>query len=145
MPIKFVTPYGDNTHSKQPKRLPFTSTQKSLTRQSMKDECDVNVIIRRFHKTGLVDHLNVHEGQYGDFAEIDYHEALNTVREADHMFLTLPSDVRTRFDNDPGKFLEFSTNPDNLDAMRELGLAYPAEQIEEPAQAAPEPPKEDVT
>jgi len=39
------------------------------------------------------------------------------------MFEELPSTIRAQFENNPEKFLEFVQNPDNLDKMRELGLA----------------------
>ena len=35
----------------------------------------------------------------------------------------LPSDIRKLFDNDPGEFFEFATNPANAGKMAELGLA----------------------
>jgi len=60
-----------------------------------------------------------------DIPAIDYHEALNIVADAESMFEELPSTIRAQFENDPHKFLEFVQDPNNLDEMRELGLAKP--------------------
>lgn len=98
---------------------------KTMTKQAHKDECDVNVILRKFQRSGSMEHLRVHEGQYGEFAAIDFHEAMETVRQAEEMFLSIPANIRKEFQNDPGVFLEFANDPANLDKLRELGLAYP--------------------
>jgi hypothetical protein len=36
--------------------------------------------------------------------------------------MQLPSDIRAKFDNDPGEFFEFCTDPKNADEMVQLGL-----------------------
>lgn len=100
------------------------SGEKSLTHQSFKDECDINNIMSRYAKTGVVTHVNRFQGRYGDFSEIaDYQTALGIVKNAEEMFLTLPAQIRAEFDNDPGTFIEFAENPANLDRMVQLGLA----------------------
>ncbi len=92
----------------------------------MSDECDVNRIMARFEKTGLIEHVNEHQGQYGDYSEVqDYQSSLDQVMGAKAMFASLPADLRTMFDNDPGKFLDFATNPENAQEMREMGLLPP--------------------
>jgi phage internal scaffolding protein len=45
------------------------------------------------------------------------------MQNAEESFYRLPSKVRMKFDNDPLDFIDFASNPDNLDEMRELGLA----------------------
>lgn len=107
---------------------------RSRTRQSMKDECDVNRIVAKFKKTGLVNHFAKYGGQYMDCPAVDFREALEMVATAETMFKELPSDARKRFDNDPARFLEFVQNPANLPEMRKLGLAKPeAEPVKPPA------------
>lgn len=117
------------------------------TRQSMKDECDINKIMGRYLKTGLLTHVNEHQGDYGEFVQVDFHEAMNTVIAAQEMFGTVPSNLREKFGNDPGRFLDFVTNPDNREEMRELGLLptekhaarAAADELPEGAQQAAEP------
>ncbi len=98
----------------------------SRTKQSFKDETDINLIMARHKASGVIDHLNTHQGDYGNFIGYqDYHTSLNQILEAEDAFLTIPAKTRSIFDNDPGKFLAFVQNPDNLDEMIELGLAPP--------------------
>ena len=112
------------------------------TMQEFKDECDINNILKKYQRSGLVDHVREFEGRYGDFtAAVDYHEAMNITIQAQEMFMTLPSAIRARFENDPGEFLAFANNPENEDELREMGLlpspaaAQAAEQM--PAEPAP--------
>jgi len=104
----------------QPKLNP-----KSLTHQSMAPECDINTIMKKYEKTGVLEHRNRFEGAYGDFTDVpsDYHESMNAVIAADEMFSTLPARVRRRFHNDPGAFIDFAANPDNASELVALGLA----------------------
>ena len=99
--------------------------EESRTNQSMAPDTDINNIMKRYEKTGLLDHVNRYQGDYGDFTNVpvDYHDAMNIVRAADEMFMSLPATVRSRFENDPGKFLAFVENPENASAMVEMGLA----------------------
>lgn len=98
----------------------------SLTHQSFKDECDISNIMNRYQKTGLVAHMTKANALYGDFSDVpDYQAALNIVIEAEEAFMELPAQVRLKFDNDPGKFLEFVHNPDNRAEMVEMGMIIP--------------------
>lgn len=98
--------------------------QHSLTVQSEKNNCDVNQILKKYDKTGLITHVNRSVSSYGDFSEVnEYQDSLNFVIAAREAFDELPADIRKKFNNDPGFFFEFCTNPDNQDEMIELGLA----------------------
>lgn len=117
MTIPFVTAYGPKN------RVSVETRGPSKTKQAFKDECDINNILRKFQKTGLLEHAREHKGQYGDFAEVDFHQAMNTVRAAEAMFLSVPANIRKKFNNDPGEFLQFVNNEKNREEMYELGLA----------------------
>lgn len=93
------------------------------TKQSMKDECDINNIMARYIKTGTVAHMNRYSGEYGFAPVLEYRDAIEMVRKAQDMFADLPAIVRKRFENDPGKFMEFVQDERNIDEMREMGLA----------------------
>ncbi len=114
------------------------------TKQSFSEESNINIIMAKYEKTGMLDHLATHQGRYGDFiGGPDYHQALSALRAADEAFETIPAGVRARFDNDPAKFLSFVQDPENLDEMIKMGLAkapprYTAEPGDTPA--APGPP-----
>ena len=53
---------------------------------------------------------------------------MNMIARAHESFDALPADVRARFGNDPGAFVEFCSDEKNLPAMREMGLAVKAVQ-----------------
>lgn len=95
----------------------------SLTQQCFKDECDINNIMARWVKDGLTTHVNRYQGRYEDVSTAeDYHTSLNRVIAAQEAFESLPATIRSKFENDTGKFLEFVGDPTNKDAMAELGL-----------------------
>ena len=59
---------------------------KSATKQSFKDECDINKIMAKYQKTGLVTHLAKNEARYGFATSHDFRESLELVREAEALF-----------------------------------------------------------
>jgi phage internal scaffolding protein len=97
----------------------------SLTQQQFKDESDINVIVDRFMKTGVMPD-SVSMPQYVDYEGVfDFQSAMNTIRAADENFMRMDAKVRSRFHNSPQEFLEFFANPDNVDEAVRLGLAVP--------------------
>lgn len=98
---------------------------KSLAQQHMADECDINKLVERFVVRGEIPTLALPPLQ-GDFTEAPtYQEALNLMVEAQKSFMALPADVRGRFQNDPGQFVEFCSNEGNRDELRRMGLWSP--------------------
>jgi len=112
----------------------------TFVKQYFKDECDINNILNRFEKTGILPDLIKQNPQYGDFSELpDYQQAIELVQKAQEQFTSLSAKIRDRFENDPAKFLEFATDPKNIDEMVTLGLATKIEPDvpEEPVDPAP--------
>lgn len=97
----------------------------SLTKQSFKDECDINHILKRFLKTGILDFTNKNQARYGDTTGMEYTQAMQTVAAAKSLFNELPAPLRARFENEPAKFLDFVQDDKNRDEARELGLLKP--------------------
>lgn len=105
----------------------------SLTRQSEANDADINVILDRFGITGQLPE-NVRPPTFMDFGSefiFDYRSAVEAIAMAEDAFMQMPARVRSRFENDPQKFVEFCSDPANLKEMRELGLANP-EKVPEP-------------
>lgn len=95
----------------------------SMAQQHMKDECDINNIMAKYQKTGLITHVAKHQGNYDDFTVMpDFKTAMDTMAAANEMFLEIPAALREKFDHDAGQFVEFATDPNNYDEMVELGL-----------------------
>lgn len=97
----------------------------SLTKQSFKDECDVNRIVARFQATGQIPNVNELPPQYLDVTEMDFQSHQNFIAEANSMFNEMPSALRSRFENSPAKFLDFCSQPKNRPEMAEMGLLRP--------------------
>lgn len=103
-------------------RVKFATVGASRTKQAMKQECDINFIVDRYRRTGVLQHVKESPGSYGDFEAMEYQEALNTVMKAQSDFNALPSAVRNRFANEPALFLEFIRDPANIEEAQKLGL-----------------------
>lgn len=135
MPITIRKPYDQS--------IPVRSTPvgKSMTKQSFAGETDINTIMKRYQKTGVLDHVAKHKGDYSDLVPAgDYHDHMNTIIAADEAFASLPSSIRRQFDNDPSQFLEFVDNPANQQEMVDLGLLEHSQMTTEGASASPETP-----
>lgn len=110
-------------------RVQYSSDKPSRAKQSFKNECDINHIMKKYEKTGVVEHAARYAGEYGDFTGAsDYQEAIEKLQAADEAFMSLPATIRKRFDNSAGKYFDFVQNPANLAEMRELGLAVKLEE-----------------
>lgn len=113
-----------------------------MCKQSFKDECDINTIVKRFNVTGLLPQ-SAKVPRYDLFENvIDFHTAMNAIAEARESFDMLPAEVRAKFQNDPGKFVDFCSKKENLPEMRKLGLAIP-EVLADNDPAADVPPKKE--
>lgn len=119
-------------------RVVFDVGGPSLTRQEFADECEINSIMARYQKTGVIPQADTRRAEYIDFGEFpDFHEAMNMMVAAEEAFMTLPSGVRLRFENDPAEFVRFAQDPENLEDLRKWGLAKPAPAPAPQAAAAP--------
>ena len=111
------------TSGRKRPRVYCPMTKPSMTKTSFQDECNINKIMAKFQRTGAIDHYAKYAPTYGNALHTDLHDALNVVADANSMFEELPSGLRKKFHNDPEEFLEFVNNKNNLEEMRELGLA----------------------
>lgn len=99
----------------------------SLTVQSERDQTDINVMVKTFGRTGMLPQVTV-PPTYQDFEGVfDFQSAMNLIVAAEASFNAMPAETRLRFGNDPAAFVDFCSNPDNLEEMRKMGLAVPRE------------------
>lgn len=90
--------------------------------QSMKEEADINTIVRQFGITGKLPE-NVVAPQYGDFTGVDdYRSAIEAIKNAESAFAQMPAAVRERFAHDPAAFVDFCSDERNREEMLKLGL-----------------------
>ena len=110
----------------------------SLTVQSMTEDADINVLMRRMGVTGKMPE-NVRIPTYGDFSEItDYRGALEAVRAAHDAFMEIPAELRARFDNDPQRYMDWCADPASRPEMQKLGMLK-AQPTPPPATGVPQP------
>lgn len=97
----------------------------SMAKQAFKAECDINTIVRRFGVTGELP-TGVRMPTYGDYTGLtDYHTALNAIAQANEAFDAMPAEIRKRFNNNPGEFVDFCSDEANRDEAMKLGLIVP--------------------
>lgn len=120
----FFTPYNvSEDHSDLGAISVF---EPSMTDQSQRDECDINVLVERFGVVPSDMPQAVVLPQYGDYEGIfDFQSAMQVILDAKSAFMDLPAKVRTRFNNNPQEYLEFFANPDNYDEALRLGFVVP--------------------
>ncbi|UIB81450.1 internal scaffolding protein [Flyfo microvirus Tbat2_130] len=121
----------------------------TLAQQQFKEDSDINTLVKRFGITGEMPQLD-RIPMNDDFVPImDYHSAANALLSAKQEFMKLPADVRTRFDNDPGKFLDFTSNEANREELGKMGLLKqpvgPVPGGQPTGDTAPPPPDPNVT
>lgn len=98
--------------------IDFTNVQ-SATKQSFRDEVNINNIVAKYQRTGLIDHVQDKRPRYGDISSTDFKQAMDTVAEAKSLFETLPSASRREFVTVEG-FLDWAQDPDNAEDLSAL-------------------------
>lgn len=96
-----------------------------MTEQHHKKECDINNIIKKYDRTGLISHVSKMEAKYGNMTGLDFKNAHDMVINAKEEFNKLPSEIRKRFRNSPEEFLRFFEDENNRQEGIELGLINP--------------------
>ncbi len=120
------------------KRVQTDPVGKSKTKQSPRDQVDINAIVKRWQSTGVLEEALGEGPTYGDFTGVeDYLSAALKVQAADEQFAQLPAHIRDHCENDAGKFLAFVFDPDNAAELVELGLKDLSESLHGPLPAAP--------
>lgn len=115
----------------------------SVTEQSHENACDINKIIARAEKTGLMP-VALNRGVFGDFSNVDYEVMQVKIAKANQAFMSLPVSIRNRFRNSVAELLAFIDDPVNLEEAVKLKLLPksklpPAKPYVEPAAKPPEP------
>lgn len=117
--MKFHTKY-DPPVVEGIKTSPVSSVQ-----QHFKDDCDINILVERFSRTGQLQQRDPNDYSFGDFSAVDYQSALDIIMVANEQFGTLSANVRDRFSNNPAELLHFLEQESNRDEAVKLGLIAP--------------------
>lgn len=137
---QFISAYSPKIRSQ------ILFAEQGRTKQSFKDECDINIIMKRFAVTGELGHISQAQPLWGEIPEVDFQGAMAVVVDARERFQSLPAEVRDRFLNDPARLLAFIQDPANKEEGVKLGLFRKAEPapVPTPSPAPQEPPKAPV-
>ncbi len=139
-------------HDKKGRLVQVQSYKDGRTKQSFKDEADINKILFRAQRAGTMSHLQKYEGVYGDFADFDFMEAQLNLTKGREVFDALPAELRKEFNQSPAAFFAYVNDPANHDDLYKKmpGLAEPGRQNldvsgksppNEPPEVAEEPPE----
>lgn len=123
----------------------LTFKKPSMTQQHFKDDCDINVIVRRFN-AGQINTmpLAMNEGFYADVSDLgSYQDANARVNSIKDYFANLPSSVREKFNNSVDDFVAFASSDNSRDAFIEMGILEKPEPVK-PVQPAPVEPVKPV-
>lgn len=130
--------------------LDFTGVE-GMTEQHHAKSVNINAIMARYAKTGVIDHINKHESSYGEVSGLEYHQALSLVAAQKTIFEELPSFARNHFENDVSKYLDLMATPGGAETLS--GILHPEDNYnvdgspkDEPKiEPEPEPAPEPVT
>lgn len=93
-----------------------------FAQQSFRDECDINTIVTRFGLTGEMP-SDFKMPLSGDFTEVvDFQTAQNLIANARQEFMSLPGNLRARFNNDPAQLIGFLDDEANREEAAKLGV-----------------------
>lgn len=109
---------------RSPIKVTQTFPKKGLTEQHHKESCDIHHIMKKYIRTGVLEHTRQYEGQYMNMASApDFYNAQIILANARSMFETIPAEIRADFKNDPALFLEFIQDENNRDKIIEYGFS----------------------
>ncbi len=91
------------------------------TKQSFRDECDINLIMQRAAQGGTITHLEKHSATYGDFSDFDFFEQTQMLTKGREIFDDLDAEIRREFGQNPAAFFAYVNDPVNA-AKPNFGL-----------------------
>lgn len=94
--------------------------EEARTVQHYKDDADINVIIKRFGAGAKA--TPAPAGFYTVDREMDYQRSLEHIDAGRAAFMTVPAELRARFDNNPGRFIEYMRDEKNHEEARRFGI-----------------------
>lgn len=93
-----------------------------VTEQAHKDSVDINKIVKKYSKTGLIEHINHIEAAWGTLDGKDFKDMMDKITGIQEDFDRLPSPIRNKFNHNPEKMLAYLADEKNTNEAIELGL-----------------------
>lgn len=116
------------------RRVQIDCSQGGLTDQSFKNDADINIIVERFNKTGILPSIE-RKSYFADVTEIPtLEQAFDIVDKAREEFGKLPAEVRRKMGDNPANLENFINDEDNTEFLKKHGVL-----IEKTPDPTPEP------
>jgi len=111
-------------------RVQTVNTLPSKTVQTDVFRSEIRHVLAKYKQVGIVEHLRSVDLQFRDVSEFsDFADLMFQSKEAEKVFLKLPSKVREVFDHDVAKWLDAAHDPEKVEAVRpqleKLGVLEP--------------------
>lgn len=110
----------------QPPSPGYESDLPSLTIQSAREEADINAIMLRYAKTGVIsdDVISRRAGVFADVGKFgDYGTLLEAVCSVQEEFEALKPEIREKFNNSPEELINWLQDSANYEEAVRYGLA----------------------
>ncbi len=105
------------------RRVVTVNRSPSKTDPSMQDECNVNLIMDRFHRTGQISHLANAQGIFADVSNVvDLLGSMQRIESAKAGFAALSPQLRSFFKNKMENMVAFLADSQNDELAIEMGL-----------------------
>lgn len=108
----------------------LTCVKPSLTSQEFKEECNINVLLKKYAVQAKFLGIPLSEvipqptaDNFGDFTNVEeFQQSMNRVSEIKGLFDALPSDIRQQCGNDPANFLRMCQDDKNFKDFAARGI-----------------------
>ncbi len=90
------------------------------TEQHHARACDINTIMAKYLKTGVMDHISKYQPIYGDVSTADFQTSMNLVKSVETEFEELPAYVRAEFGQDVTEYLEAMQTPEGVQKLQDI-------------------------
>lgn len=113
--------------------VPAPEGNDGRVQEHYKDQVDINNILAKYRKTGVIDHVKKTQAKYGDFTDmLDVAGNLDKVKKAEQAFEQLPAELRNKFKNSIPAFFEYLKDDANTEECIKMGLKKPKDKAPEP-------------
>lgn len=130
---------SENTDHRGRPRVQTVNDGPEVTVQSDTHLVDLNRIMEKYRRTGLVEALDETEAKFMDCTAFqDYADVMRTAKEAEMEFMKLPSKVREIFHHDVAEWLDTAHDEKKREALVAAGAIKRDPEIDTPGDGAPE-------
>jgi len=122
-------------------RVQTINNEPDMAQQQYKDSTDVNTIMNKYEKTGVVTHLAKSQGYFKELGEPeDLLDAKMRLIKAERAFDALPAEIRAQCDHNPANFLTMLKDPTKKELLTQYGILDPVKKTD-PGVVTPDPKK----